>query len=109
MPLIKDVFHPASYTVDDSLSGVQAKFIDCTCNLLTACMCLPTAVWTGEQLNVTWQEQNPSLSEFLAVYPANSMRGTLQVISFNASQASTITAEAITTMRGMLQVNYGPS
>ena len=25
MPLIKDVFHPASYTVDHSLSGIQAK------------------------------------------------------------------------------------
>ena len=30
MPLIKDVCHPASYTVDHLLSGVQAKFIDCT-------------------------------------------------------------------------------
>ena len=29
MLLIKDVFHPARYTVDHSLSGIQAKFIDC--------------------------------------------------------------------------------
>ena len=30
MPLIKDVFHPASYTVDCSLSGLLAKFKVCT-------------------------------------------------------------------------------
>jgi len=28
-PLIKDVFHPVSYTVDCSLSSVQAKFNVC--------------------------------------------------------------------------------
>ena len=30
-PLIKDVFHPASYTVDHLLSGLRAKFVDCAC------------------------------------------------------------------------------
>ena len=67
-PLIKDVFHPASYTVDHSLSGVQAKFVDCAhvlCNLQIAHMCYAISRLPAQSRDSESAQRNLEIAQIL--------------------------------------------